>query len=107
MLSSFSYYSSCPRFEIYEYVEKNGTMELDKLGNYRDTCYRMFFPPVITPMENGKFIFSPQETMRIPRQNWSFDPIEVWEKNETLTRSTLELPINFPREIYSLWIVQL
>lgn len=84
-------------------------MELEYLENFSDTCdmYRMVFPPVIHPKENGKFIFSPQETSRIRRQFWSFDSIEVWEKNTTLTRSPLELPMNFPREMYSLWIVQL
>ena len=82
-------------------------MELDYLGNFRDTCYSMFFPPVIIAMENEKFIFSPQETRRISSGNWSFDAIEVWGKNTTLTRSPIELPINFPREIQTLWIVQL
>ena len=88
-------------------------MKLDYLGNFRDTCnrgnYSMFFPPVIKPIDNGKFIFSPQDRTSIPSlfEIRSFDAIEVWEKNKTLTRSPLELPINFPSEICGLWIVQL
>ena len=107
MLSAVTYF--CRRLRIYQYIVKNESMVLDYLENFRDTCnmYRMVFPPVIHPNENGKFIFSPQETSQIRRQFWSFDAIEVWEKNTTLTRSPSELPINFPREMFSLWIVQL
>ena len=104
----------CPRYRIYEYVD--GYMKLDYLGDFRNTCYRgsyrMFFSPVINAMENGRFIFSPLIYAREPwlkTEPWSFDAIEVWEKNTPviLIRSPLELPINFTWGVQSLWIVQL
>ena len=99
--------SVCHGFRIYEHVEKNGTMVWDHLGIFGDPRYDLVFPPVIKSLKNGKFIFSPQLTRQPSNGNCSFDALEVWEKNETLIRSTLELPINFPRKIQSLWIVQL
>ena len=98
-------------FKIYEFVEKY--MVWDYLGNLRDSTYKLKFPPVIKSLENGKFILFPQVT----KQTWlttqtsygnsPFNALEVWEKNETLTRSPLELPISFPGISQSLWIVQL
>ena len=87
-----SEFSSCPRYRIYEYVD--GYMKLDYLGDFRNTCYRMVFSPLINAMENGRFIFSPlmMQYSREPllkTEPWSFDAIEVWEKNITLTRSPL------------------
>ena len=91
-------------------------MKLDYLENFRATCnrgnYSMFFPPVIKPIDNGKFIFFPRERTSIESipslfEIRSLDAIELWEKNTTFTRSPLELPINFPSEIYGLWIAQL
>ena len=122
MLAAFSH--SC-RFRIYEYVEKNETMQLQLQldyfsetkwsveGIYNKTCYRglqlsIFFPPGIKPIDNEKFIFSPQETtIKEPFSIESFDLIELWEKNKIWTRSPLELPINFEGWIRSVWIVQL
>lgn len=73
----------------------------------------LLFPEVIKPMDNGKFIFFPRET-EIRRSISFFDALEVWDKNENLTQSPLELPINFDKEIFniatgtqSFWIFQM
>ena len=102
------YYADCPTcydYRIYEFVEKYGTMVWDFLGIFGDPSYSLVFPPVIKSLENGKFLLFPQVTWQT--SNGNFDVLEVWEKNETLIRSPLGLPISFPWKIQSLWIVQL
>ena len=98
-------------YGIFEYVEENETLKLTHLadfGNKRNGYNTLVLPQVIKPMENGKFIFFPREA-QIVRETISFDAIEVWENNKTLTRSPLELPTNFTAEIWkqSFWILQM
>ena len=98
-------------YDIFEYVEENETLKLTHVadfGNTRNGYNTLVLPQVIKPMENGKFIFFPREA-QIVESTMSFDAIEVWEKNKTLTRSPLELPINFTAEIWkqSFWILQM
>lgn len=111
------------QYELYEYVEKNETKKWNCLGNLGNTKYNVVFPPVIEPIDNGKFIFSgrkmsPEKMSHIEYQcfdhhiedqslNWSFVPIEIWEKNKTFTRSHLELPLNFSNQTRSLWMLQI
>ena len=99
----------CYGVRIYEFVEKYGTMVWDYRGDRGDRRYGLEFPPVIKSLENGKFILFPQVNFKwkTSNENWSFYALEVWDKNKTLTRSPLELPISFPRKIQRLWIVQL
>ena len=96
-------------YRIFEYVEENETLKWNHLadfGNTRNGYSTLVAPQIIKPMENGKFIFFSRET-QIVRSVFSFDAIEVWEKNKTLTRSPLELPIDFKAETLSFWILQM
>ena len=98
-------------YGIFEYVEENGTLKwthIADFGNTRNGYNTLMLPQFIKPMKNGKFIFFPREA-KIVRSTMFFDAIEVWEKNKTLTRSPLELPINFTAEIWkqSFWILQM
>ena len=100
--------SNPPNFIIIEYVEENETRNWNYVatfGNKLNGYDKLLLPEVIKPMENGKFIFFPKET-KIRQFLWSFDAIELWEKNTALTRSPLELPINITSETRSFWILQ-
>ena len=106
-------------YGVFEYVEENETLKLTHVADFASTWNgysTLVLPQVIKPMENGKFIFFPRETQIVQwiitnrfKSTISFDAIEVWEKNKTLTRSPLELPINFTAEIWkqSFWILQM
>ena len=103
------------RYRIYEYVEKDDTKKWYCLGNFGHQNYMVFFPSVIKPIENGKFFFSPERTIDPTRSPCTsqrcinqecFNPIEVWEKNKTLNRSSLELPILFRNNTKTLWILK-
>ena len=94
---------------IYEHLEKEGIMEWNYVGNFGGPNQLLFFPPVIKSIENEKFIFYPRETTT---ENFYYEitcseNLELWEKNENLTRSTLEFPINIPPTISNVWILQL
>jgi len=103
----------CYRFEIYERIEKYETMEWDYIGYFGDKEYEMSFPPVIQPIEKGKFIVFPQE-IKDKRNaeetnvlNHPVNPLEVWEKKRTFIRSLLECPMDFPNYVETLWILQM
>ena len=86
-------------------------MKWNYVGNFGDPSHLLFFPPIIESIENEKFIFFPRETTT---ENFyylidSSETLEVWEKDEKLTQSPLELPINTssPGIIGTVWILQL
>ena len=101
-------------YDIFEYVEENETLKLTHVADFgnRRNGYFLWLPQIIKPMENGKFIFFPREA-KIVWQTISFDAIEVWEKNKTLTRSPLELPkdlqdtIDNSTDPFRLWILHM
>ena len=93
-------------YRIFEYVEENETPKWNYLAMFAAENV-MVFPQVIKPIDNGKFIFFPTET-EFYRQMRPVDALEVWEKNKTLTRSPLELTINFRKNLtQSLFILQM
>ena len=84
-------------YSIYENVENNGIMKWSYICNFGETDYDFVMPPVIRSIEIGKFFFFPQETKTRPKPdraiNMTFvNPIELWTKNKTLTRSPFEFP---------------
>ena len=53
-----------PKYQskIFEILESNGIFRFKSFGNSESSMRRaLFFPPVITPMHNGKLIFYPQK----------------------------------------------
>ena len=102
---------------IYEDVEKNGIRKWRYVCDFGQIENDFFFPPVIQPIENGKFIFFPQEIKpgfhNLVINMTTYNPIELWEINKTLTRSPLELPIDLQDNIekstyqHRLWILQM
>ena len=108
---------NCRSLRIYEDVEKNGIRKWSNVWEFGRTENDIFFPPIIQPIDNGKFILFPQETKPLFKKRVinmkSFNPIELWEINKTLTRSSLELPIdlrdNIEKSIYHhrVWILQM
>ena len=72
---------SSRNYRIYEYVEENETLKWHHLANFGNMVkYRgMLLPEVIKPMDKGKFIFFPRETVTRFRESFlSFDIIELW-----------------------------
>ena len=108
-----------PSLRIFENVETNKAMKWIRIGEFGKSAYDISLPSVIKPIKNKKFIFHPRKIERFLRdigKNTTFDMksfkvIELWEKNTTLTRSTLEFPMNLRHNIENftskLWIVQL
>ena len=78
-------------YSIYEYVENNGLMKWSYIGNFGDREYYFIMPPVIQSIESGKLFFFPLATIvsgAYLEINMKFvNPIELWMKNKTLTRS--------------------
>ena len=100
---------STRNYRIFEYVEETETRKWRYLANFGNMIKysSLKLPEVIKPMDNGKFIFFPRETKIRDGGISSFDTIEVWEKNQTLTRSPLKLPINITDKTNSFWILQM
>lgn len=120
MVSSFSplcpFINMCRRFQIYERIEKYETMQWNYIGYFGDKEYEMSFPPVIQPIEKGKFIVFPQEVKHkrdeidvegLNVYNHPVNPLEVWEKNRTFIRSHLNCTMDFPNYVENLWILQM
>lgn len=105
---------NCRIMKIYQKIEENGYQEWCYSGNFGNQEIDMFFPPVTKAIEDGKFIFFSQKTMRSREgffENLTVSNlIEVWETNETLSRSPLKFPMNLRQNIeYStnrIWILQ-
>ena len=106
--------TKCRIMKIYQKIEENGYKKWSKCGNIGHQQIDMFFPPVIKAIEDGKFIFFSQKTKRsstgfFERLTVS-NLLEVWEKNETLSRSLLKFPMNFRQNIEfstdRIWIIQ-
>ena len=109
MISPLCSFESCRRLKIYEKVENNETMVWEYIGYFGDKEYEMSFPPVIQPIENGKFLIFPQEIKPVKSGfmlSLSSFNLEVWERNRTFTRALLEFPIDFPDDFENLWILQ-
>ena len=105
---------NCRSLRMFEDDDKNGIRKWSKVWEFGPTENDIFCPPVIQAIENGKFIFFPHETKSRFVKNvvnmTSFNPFELWEMNNTLTRSSLELPIDLRDTIdttYRLWILQM
>ena len=108
---------NCLPLRIYEKVEKLGVKKWSYLGDFGNKDYDMDFPPIIKPVEDRKFIFFSQriKTQDSNYQNRfismrSFNSMELWKKNNTLTRSVLKFPIHLQQNIENsttrLWILQ-
>ena len=114
-------YENGGRHRIYENVESNGIVKWSYIENFGptraqlqpnsgDAADRLFMPPVIQSIESGKFFFFPQETEANNEININiFNPIELWTKNKTLTRSPFEFPKSLlPRTSYwAMFILQI
>ena len=101
---------------IYENVEEKGTIKwkhVETLELMRYNIMPLSFPPVIHPIADGKFIFFPtlSRLQEISRSNgtMNFDFIELWNKNYTLTRSSIKFPMDLRYNIedaHYIWILQ-
>ena len=105
------YHSDFYPTTIYEILEINGTFHIDSVSNFGS--FRQifqFFPPVLTPMRNEKYIFYPQFVESITSEPISFIEVEEWEITQGLNTSVwsfINFPFNFPSEAEQLWIFKL
>ena len=97
-------------YEIYEKIEINGILKWSYFGDYGQGLHKnqpskqdlhINLPPIINPIEDGKFIFFPQKTTTSGRSfasPWAetmiLYPIELWETNNSSSRSLFRLPID-------------
>ena len=99
---------------IYENVEEKGTIKwkhVETFGLMRYNMVPFSFPPVIQPIADRKFIFFPTLSgLLIPSNGtMNFDFIELWNKNNTLTRSSIKFPMDLRYNIedtHYIWILQ-
>ena len=68
----------------------------------------MKFPPIITPLKNGTFIFYPRWTLEnyVHVRN-PIDTMEYWKISPNFIRMPLELPFNLTENLEYLWIFKL
>ena len=100
----------CCRFRLYEHVKTsrvNTWKYMGSLGNRGP--YRFSFPKIIESIETEKFILLPQETSltRTTLNMTSVYHMELWEKNNIWTRSSLKFSIDLQEDIQHLWSVQM
>lgn len=104
------YYHSCNcPYNIYELIKINDAMRWDNLGKFgtRIQVAEYKFPQIITPMNNGKFIFFPKSITSRHSVYEISEPFEVWEKNQTfLSRLPMELPLNLTSDLRRVLIFQ-
>ena len=113
--SIFLIVSSVPIFYIYEKIEKNGIIKWNYFGDYGQEYLIINLPPIIYPIDDEKFIFFSQKTLKpMYDRGWqmSINPIELWEMNNNWSRSSLKFPTDLRHKIETnstrhLWIVQI
>ena len=108
-------------YKIYEKIEENGILKWSYFGDYGQGLNKkqpmnkdlhINLPPIINPIEDGKFIFFPQKTTTslLEEETMVIYPIELWETNNSSSRSLLRLPIDLRHKIEAkstrdLWIL--
>ena len=92
-------------YEIYELVQERSVMIWKNFAKYGHIKYEMEFPKIITPMKNGKFVFFPQKNSKVFWEDESYlNFIEIWKKNDTLSKSSMVLPSNLTNDSqFSSW----
>ena len=97
---------------VYEKVEEKGIIKWSFVANFGLKDYdATSFPPVIQPITDRKFYFFPEEirTLYTSDLKINFNLLQLWNKNNTLTRSSLKFPTDTRQEIeyttYT-WILQ-
>ena len=92
------------QYKIFGISERNTALKLKFYENFGSPTFAesLSFPEVITPMNNGKYLFYQQSFIT---NRWAFPEeflIEQWEKNEDWNRSSINFPFVLTGE--SLWI---
>ena len=100
----------CCRFRLYEHVKRSEVNIWKYMGNLgKRGSYRYSFPKIIESIETEKFILFPQET-KLPRTTLNMTSVyhmELWEKNNIWSRSTLKFSVDLQDDIQHLWIMQM
>ena len=97
------------RYKIFGISETNSAPQLKSYGNFGSLTspVRFRFPQVITPMNNGKYLFYPQYIdlpLRYEEKVCKSFVVEEWHYNDGLIRSPINFPVNFTDEEWNLWI---
>ena len=97
--------------KIFEILERNGTTEIKSFGNFGSFMQIFqFFPQVLTPMQNGKFIFYPQfvgSNISEPISFIEVDEGRISQNSNDSVWSFINFPFDLSNETEQLWIFKL